>query len=312
MNFSTLSLFTNQLKGVFNKYMRNLIIIATLFSLLVAPLATVSFAQDDIVPTCSADELTLTIDTLSALDEGFATVIAKYDLSADATDAAYGETLVALDTMAYEYWNTAYPELPECAESQALAFIYGAIYDEYLTIALLNNIAAWTDAADMVDDATVFATQAAARLDDMNADLEELSTVSLTDLAAALAGSELASCTEDEVVALADAMSVAFDEIGEAVNELEDEPVWVFALTEGAAYTFDAEVFAEVSTCAENQSLAWLFSLSLNEINIIAGLYANAAAEDAAGNTDVAEVLATSAEQRYEDFMATWDEMSAE
>ncbi len=289
--------------------MRKLAVVIVLVGLFAA-LIPASHAQEgdsSVLAACSEDELAVTTEALSTYDEGLATLTTDYDLSVDPTDAAYGMTLVALDAASYEYWNTVYPALPQCAEAQAVAFVVGSIYDEYLTIGLLSNVAAWSDAADAGEDAQAFADQAAARLDSLNSGLEALSGMSVDDLITALSGSALESCSEEQVTALADMMGSAFEEMSGQLDTLGDEPVMSFAFTEGVAWGFEDEVYSEVSTCLENQYLANLFQLTLNETNIVAGLYANAAEEAAAGNTDVADQLSASADQRAADLQAAWE-----
>ncbi|MBI5961776.1 MAG: hypothetical protein HY866_23770, partial [Chloroflexi bacterium] len=244
-------------------------------------------------------------------NDGLAALGEEYDLSADPTDAAYGLTLVALDAFSYEYWETVYPALPECAEAQALAFVIGSMYDEYLTIGLLVNVSAWADAAESPEDAQAFADQAASRMEIMDSTMEVIADMSMTDLAAALVGDATESCTEEQITGLADSMSGAFDELGAGLDELGDDPLLTFALTEGAAFAFENEAYAEVAVCAENLWLAEIFRVTLNQTNIVAGLYANAAAEEAAGNTDVAEALVTSADQRAADLETAWEEIGA-
>jgi hypothetical protein len=288
--------------------MRKLAVVIVLLGLFAA-LIPASHAQETsgALPACSEDELAATIEGLTAYDEGLATLSADYDLSVDPTDAAYGATLVALDAISYEYWNTFYPVLPQCAEAQAVAFVVGSIYDEYLTIGLLNNIAGWTDAAGAGEDAQAFADQSAARVESLNFGLEAISDMSVSDLVSALSGETLESCTEEQVTALADVMSSVFGEMSDQLDTLGDDPVVSFAFTEGVAWGFEDEVYSEVSTCAENAYLADLFRLTLNETNIVAGLYANAAEEAAAGNTDVADELSASADQRAADLQAAWE-----
>jgi len=294
---------------------RKLLIIVMLFGLLAVSFSAV-YAQDeaDSSTPCTEEEMTVTTEALSIYNDGLATLQEDYDLSGDPTDNAYGETIVALDAISYEFWNTVYPELPACAEAQTLAFVLGAVYDEYLTIGLLQNSSAWLDAGGDADGAATFANQASMRQANLATTMEGLSGITLTDLAAAMNGDLLDACTEEQVTALSDGLTNSMSGLGDVITQASEQPAVAFAVTEGASYAFDTDVFAQVANCQENSAMAWYVSDSLRELNIIMGLSANAAAEAEAGNADVAQTMIDSASQRLEDFQSTiesLDEMAA-
>jgi hypothetical protein len=291
--------------------MSRLLFVLALLSLLVASVSTVSAQDEESVP-CTEEELALTSEALTLYGDGLSTLQEDYDLSVDASDAAYGETLLALDAISYEFWNTVYPELPTCAEAQVLAYSVGSIYDEYLTIGLLDNMAAWLEASGDSEGAAAFSEQSAARSEDLAAAMEEMSGMTMDDLAASMSGEELEACTEEEVTALGDGVNAGMTEISTAIADMESDPTLTFGITEGASYAFDSEVFDEVATCQENFVIAWLVSASLHEINIIAGLSANATMEAGGGNTDVGQSMADSAVQRLTDFQEEWADMMGE
>jgi hypothetical protein len=112
-----------------------------------------AFAQDDEsapYPACTEEELTATVEGISAYNDLLAEL---GDIGAGPTDNAYGAILAAYDTFSYEFWYTIHPEVPACAEAQAFALNIGMIYDEYLTIGLLVNVAAWAAAGGDSDSA---------------------------------------------------------------------------------------------------------------------------------------------------------------
>jgi hypothetical protein len=293
---------------------RKFLIIALLLSLFIATFATVSAQDEEGSVACTEEELTLTTEALGIYNDGLATLQEDYDLSGDPTDNAYGETIIALDAISYEFWNTVYPELPACNEAQSLAFVLGFVYDEYLTIGLLSNASAWVDANGDAEGATVFADQATMRWENLTATMEGLSEVTLTDLTATIYGDSLEYCTEEQITALNEGLSTTMTNLGGVLTEMSEQPTLAFAVTEGASYAFDTEIYAEAANCYENQGMAWYVSDSLHELNIIMGLSANAVAEAEGGNTDVAQAMVDSAGLRLENFQedfAALSEMSA-
>lgn len=278
--------------------MRKMIVLLILCSVVLGGVVPV-FAQDETAsfPACTEEELTATLEGLQAIDEGFQGLMAEFDLTSDPNSADYGASLVALDAIATGFWGEFYPEVPECAEAQGLVYAIGAIYDETLTIGLLANLAAWAEAGGDAETAGLIAEQVTARMEVMDEMMAEVDGMTFEELAAYILESELAACTEEELAAGAEAMGGAMEELG-GMAEMMESPLELFALTEGAAYTYWNEAYDELATCFENEYIAFEIGTFLNDANIIAGLYANAMVEAEAGNAEVAEAMTAGAQAR--------------
>jgi len=186
-------------------------------------------------------------------------------------------------------------------EAQTLMYVMGGNYDLYLTVGLLNNLAGWADAPIDPEAMAVFSEHGAAQRDILDQSMASMQDASLTDIAGALSGAGLESCTEEQHTGLTDALGTLMDDIDTAKEQLEGDPVGAFALSEGVSFTFSNGVFGQFAfSCAENYEMAWFAGAILSEMNIVAGLYANAAVEQAAGDADVAAFLTESADTRME------------
>jgi hypothetical protein len=283
---------------------QSIMIVLVVFALLPMPAVQAQADQGGTMP-CTEDELAAASEALQTYDEAFGALMDEYDLSTDPTETGYGATIVALDAFDTDYWNTVYPALPACYEAQALGFLFGTMYDEYLTIALLQNMAAWSEAAE-IEGATIFSENVAARLEKMDAAMQAIVDVPLADVAAALTGENLQTCTEEEQTTAYNYLVAVMTDLNTLLAAVSENPVSTFALTETESYTFDNEIFPQMTTCIENQGLAWILSMLLSDFNITTGLMANAAVEAAVGNTQVAEAMSASAEVRITDLQAAF------
>lgn len=266
-----------------------------------------AFAQDeesDAYPPCSEEELTATVDGLSSYNEALADL---GDIGAGPEDAAFGATLAAYDSFSYEFWYTIFPELPACAEAQAFALNVGMIYDEYLTIGLLQNIAAWADASGSSDAAASFTASADARSAAMDTNMSLMEGITAEDMANWINSEGLESCDEETFTTSMTGVGEYFSSIGDLqtqVAETVDANVAALLVSDAAAQSYWSDVYPAVSGCYEADYYAWEAGRILDESTIITALAVNADLENQAGNTDVAEAMATSVQNRSEGLVA--------
>lgn len=279
---------------------RSLFALTLVFVLLmgIAP----AFAQEEessvAYPPCSDEELTATVDALSTYNEALASL---GDLGAGPTDNAYGAILSAYDSFSYEFWYTLFPEIPACAEAQAYALNVGMVYDEYLTIGLLQNIAAWADASGNSDAASAFASSVEARSTVMDSIASLMEGITAEDLANWINSAGLESCDEETFMASMDGVAQYFNALGDIqaqAAESVDEDVAALITSDQAAQAYWSEVYPAVSGCYEADYYAWEAGRILDETTIITALKVNAALESEAGNTDVADAMNASVEAR--------------
>lgn len=292
--------------------MKKLSLFIIILSLLALPAGN-AFAQEEMVlPACSEEELSTTLAGITEVNEGFAEVATTFDLSSDPTDITYSETLVVLEAAASSYWTEFFVEVPACAEAAGIAYIVGAFYEDYLTTGLLLNAAAWAEAAGETEAAAEIAEQAAVRLEEIQAAAEAMSAMTFEELAAELFADTLPACTPEQLTEGEAAFETAYEGLAALEEETADSALAQFAITEGAAYTYDAEVHPNLSLCSELDYTADLVSIILNIANTSTGLYANAELEAAAGNTEVAEAMQAAGEAREELVNAMIEMMDAE
>jgi hypothetical protein len=293
--------------------MKKLFLLIVIVGLLAVPMGGALAQEDEAIalPACSEEELAGTLEAITEMNAGFEEIATTFDLSSDPNDNAYGETLVVLDAFTQGYWSDFFVQVPPCAEATGVAYVVGSFYEEYLITGLLLNIAAWADASGDTETATMVAEQANLHLEDINATMEALSTMTFEELAAELFANELPACTPEQLTEAEAAFGEVYEGLSSIEEEFADDTLALFAASEAAAYTFDTEVYAEASTCAELASTSDMVSLALNIANSAAGLYANAEVEEAAGNTEVASAMQEAAQAREEAFAALL-EMSGE
>jgi hypothetical protein len=253
---------------------------------------------------CTEEELTATVEGISAYNEALAEL---GDIGAGPQDAAYGTILAAYDSFSYEYWYTLFPEIPACAEAQAFALNIGMIYDEYLTIGLLQNIAAWADASGDADTASLFTASVEARAAMMSETTNLMEGVTAEDMADWINSAGMESCDEETFTASLTGIGEYFTSLGEIQSqaaETIDENVAALIVSDSAAQAYWSDVYPAVSGCYEADYYAWEAGRILDETTIITALAVNAELENEAGNTDVAEVMAASIEARAEGLAA--------
>jgi len=86
------------------------------------------------LPACTEEELTATLEGIGILVETFQGLTET--LEEDMLSAAAG-----LEALSTGYWETFYTVLPACAEAHDLGYNVGLIFDETLTIVLLDRVA---------------------------------------------------------------------------------------------------------------------------------------------------------------------------
>jgi hypothetical protein len=281
--------------------MKKYIAVIVLFTLFFSTSIPV-FAQDEAegaIPACTEEELTATLEGLQAIDDGFKELVAEFDLTSDPANAEYGTTLVALEAIAGGFWGEFYPAVPACAEAQVISFTVGTTYDQYLTIGLLANVGAKIAAAGDEETATLIGEQVTARVEGLQEDMAEVADLTFEEYAAAVLEETAPACTEEQLAAAQEGLGTALEEIGAMVEGMEN-PLEVFAVTEATAFTFWDEAYEALAVCAESELIAFQVGFLLNDVNIIAGLHANAAAESEAGNAEVAEAMTQAASAREE------------
>jgi len=267
-----------------------------------------AFAQDEeseaAYPACTEEELAATVEGLSSYNEALAEL---GDIGAGPQDNAYGAVLAAYDSFSYEFWYTVHPEVPGCAEAQAFALNIGMIYDEYLTIGLLQNIAAWASANGDTESADLFTASAEARTATMSESMDLMQGITADDLAAWVNSEGLDWCDEETFNTALTGIGDYFTSLGEIQSqaaETVDENMAALLVSDAAAQTYWSEVYPAVSGCYEADYYAWEAGRILDETTIITALAINAVLESDAGNTDVAEAMAASIEARAEGLAA--------
>lgn len=261
-----------------------------------------AFAQDEEVAyeACSEEDLALTIEGLAAYNEA---LVELGDIGAGPADNDYGAILAAYDSFSYEFWYTLFPEVPACAEAQAYALNVGMIYDEYLTIGLLLNLSAWSDAAGDADSAAAFAASAEARSTAMAESTSLMEGITAEDLATWVNSDGLAACDEESYTFALTTIGEYFTGLGELQTEIaEDADANLAALvvSDVAAQNYWAEIYPAISGCYEADYYGWEAGRILDESTIVTALALNAMVENEAGNTEVAETLVASAQARSE------------
>lgn len=276
---------------------RKMFILILVFVIGVIP----AFAQGEdsaaYVP-CTAEELTATVEGISAYNE---LLTELGDIGAGPVDNAYGAILAAYDTFSYEFWYTIFPELPACAEAQAFALHVGMIYDEYLTIGLLQNIAAWADAAGDSDSAAAFTASVEARAATMSESLDLMQGITADDLSEWINSASLESCDQETFAAALTGIGEYFSGLGELQSQLSadvDANLATLIVSDVAAQTYWSDIYPAVSGCYEADYYGWEAGRILDEATIIAALAVNTTLEADAENTDVAEAMTASVEAR--------------
>ncbi len=267
-----------------------------------------AFAQDEesdaAYAPCTEEELTATLEAISTYNEALAEL---GDIGAGPQDAAYGAILAAYDSFSYEFWYTLHPELPGCAEAQAVALNVGMIYDEYLTIGLLHNIAAWATASGDTDSADVFTASAEARSAVMAESVDLMEGITAEDMSAWINSDGMEYCDEETFNASLTGIGEYFSSLGELQSQISEdvgENLAALIVSDTAAQTYWSDVYPAVSGCYEADYYGWEAGRILDETTIITALAINATLESEAGNTDVAEMMAASIEARSEGLAA--------
>lgn len=256
--------------------------------------------SDNAYVACTQEELASTLEALSTYNQALAEL---GDIGAGPTDNAYGAILAAYDSFSYEFWYTVFPEVPGCAEAQAYALNIGMIYDEYLTIGLLQNIAAWATANGDTESADVFNASVEARSAAMAETVDLMQGITADDMAAWINSEGMESCDEETFTASMTGVGDYFtgiSEIQSQASENIDENVAALVVSDSAAQSYWSDVYPAVSGCYEADYYAWEAGRILDEATIITALAVNADLENQAGNTDVGEAMTTSVQARSE------------
>jgi len=268
------------------------------------------FAQDeeaeegDAYVACSEEELTATVEGLAGYNEALAEL---GDIASGPADNDYGAMIAAYDSFSYEFWYTIFPEVPACAEAQAYALNVGMIYDEYLTIGLLLNLSAWSDASGDADSAAAFAGSAETRAAKIAEGVSLMEGITAEDLADWVNSEGMESCDEETYNTALTTIGEYFTSIGEAqtaLSEDTDANLTALVVSDVAAQSYWNEVYPTISGCYEANYYAWEAGRILDETTIVTGLALNAMVENEGGNTEVAETLIASAQARQEGLAA--------
>jgi hypothetical protein len=286
--------------------MRKMTVFVVLLALLALSFPVHAQEAGNDYPPCTEEEINTAVQVLEDYEAVVAETTADYDVAGDPNDMNYVLTLVAYDKVSSDYWNTIVPSLPKCIEAQTMVYLDASHYDFTLMAGLLYNAAAWTT-EESPDDSASLTDSAANRLAHFTPELARV------DTAAFLSGTGFDdTCFPNEISVLANYLKFSLDSLSVVFELIENYPTRAFVQTEGLSSFYDTEVFGRYFSCTENYWLAWKTSALLTDANLIVGLFANAAYEEAGGNPEAAATLRESAIARQEMLMTSIEELSAE
>ena len=282
--------------------MKQRVFILGLILVVLAALSVSVVSAQGGLPSCSVDEF-------EAAGEAFSSAFATYEELVALPDSPTIEDLSSLvmvmDAFSVGYWE-GFSEIAEeglCAEVFSMGYTSGLVFDETLIVAALTSLAVRESQAGNADLANSLLEFATARQATLETDLEDYRELMAAveegtyDLSA-----ELPSCDEADTAEVIEGLGIIFgvyQELGTATATATGTDV--SALITGYA-TLSADYwttfFPVVPACYEANELAYNSGLILDESLTIVVLSRLAQLEAEAGNTELAEVLAASAEQR--------------
>lgn len=273
---------------------------------LILPFGVIA-AQDDAV-SCSPQEIALVGEALAIYSEALTELDA---ISSDVSDNDFGAALVGYDAFSYEFWNTLAPEFPACVEAQKLTLIFGIAFDELATAASFANIMGWSEALEATEAIEYFAEATAIRVESVTAMMEMAGELEIEDYL-----EELESCSVEEYEMNSTLlgeyfaeMESVFADIGETSTDDIEAITGIVVAADIYSNGYWNEIYPELPYCAEADLEAYTAGAIVDELVLITSLGLNAALEDAAGNTETAELLAASVAVRYEELIAFLDSM---
>jgi len=276
-------------------------ILLSLTVLLVGILPSLAQDKEAAVVSCTPEENAVLNETLPLLFTAYQE-IAK---GMDANDPM--PTVIALDSLATNYWNTIYPALPNCLEAGALGYNFGIVLDESL---INTGLAQLSQYEAQYGDATL-----AQSLSDLVITRTDWYKIILANtfgqitkdgkLPDSMFSYELEACTAEDgeseaVTAYTDSVT-AYNELAQSVGEATDENATavLFGFAElGTNYWI--KIYPELPACAEISQDGYNIGLLYNERVIVMMLSRLAAYEVQYGTTESAQTLTDGAAARSE------------
>jgi hypothetical protein len=285
---------------------------------LIALMSVFSFAasaqdEEEELPPCDSMALMTELEDLVAPLEDL-----QEFTSPDGTDAsAYSQLVADLDAYATEYWTNFSEAEFECAEEYFIAYTLGLALDELLIVSELGALAVHETEAGNTELATAFSELTTTRAQQLSDDMTAFTDIMTDAMTGEIdTGGDLEACSEEDLTATGEGIleiNEAYIELGESIEGASGTDLSEVVL--GFA-TLSSEYWAtfvpEVPECAEAQEFSSFYGLLLDESLIMVGLIRLAELEAEAGNDELAETLAASAEARAEQLQAMSEEMMGE